>query len=117
MPLLFKITAGWTKEIGPFTLRNRGLPISIPAGAVLTLKIKTTTSRNFVDTAGDVRVATDQSEGSTEKGQVFFTPDEDDFTATGPKPTIYQLKWELVDAGGRTFFPNGEPDTMEVYPV
>ena len=33
-----------------------------------------------------------------------------------PSPQAYRMRWEVKDVGGKVvFFPNGEPDVIEVY--
>ena len=109
MALLYTITEGWTKPLGPFTLSINGAALNL-TGFTVNLKLRPLVSSTFSDTAGDVTVLPDQF--GTQKGQVMFKPDVEDFKASKGE---YAVHWELTDANGDVaFWPNGDPDTIKV---
>jgi len=95
MAHLLEIVEGTTVELGPFTLRIDGNPLDL-TGMTIALKLRSAGTSTWVDTVGDVRVATLQA--STEKGQVYFTPDASDFSALR---SPYLMRWVVTDVTGK----------------
>ena len=109
MALLYTITEGWTKALGPFTLSINGAALNL-TGYDVQLKLRPVASNTMVDTVGDVEMLPDQA--GTGKGKVTFKPDATDFKASKNE---YAVHWQLTDGNGDVvFFPNGEPDTIKV---
>lgn len=109
MALLYTITEGWTKALGPFTLSINGVALNLD-GYDVELKLRPLASNTFQDTVNDVTVLPDQA--STGKGKVTYKPDVEDFKASKGE---YAVHWKLTDGNGDVvFFPNGEPDTIKV---
>lgn len=106
---LFKIVAGWTAELGPFTLRANGEPLDL-TGMVVALKLRSTASSSYVDTIGDVRVDPDQV---ANPGHVYFQPDAEDFDAN---KSPYWARFEITDGqGGKAYVPSEEPSKIVVF--
>ena len=109
MALLYTITEGWTKALGPFTLSINGAPLNL-TGYNVELKLRPLSSNTFQDTTGDVTPVADQA--GTGKGKVMYKPDVEDFKASKGE---YAVHWKLTDGDGDVvFFPNGDPDTIKV---
>ena len=105
---LTTVTAGRTKELGPFTLRIDGQPYNL-TGHQVELKLRSTASSTYYDTAGDVRIDADQT---TNRGKVYFKPDAEDFNKPG---TRFFLKWKVTDGNNDiVHFPEDEADYIDV---
>lgn len=108
MAELFKLAAGWTRELGPFTLRNAGVRFNL-GGYTVSLLLRALSSGEVATytTASGVRVA--EQAGET-VGDVYFAP---------PSATVfvgeetYSVRWKVVDGAGKVaYFPHGETDTI-----
>lgn len=109
MAVVLRLTEGWTKEIGPFTLKIDGVGFPLAPGVVATLVLKGK-GRAASDTAGDVRADSDQA---TYPGRVWWKPDASDMVAAYSPYTVH---WKVTDvAGDVAFFPHGEADEIEVF--
>ena len=108
---IVELTEGWTQEVGPFTLRGDGIPVSL-IGLTVTLHLRPWNRAGlYTEVAGDIRVA--ELTDVLASGQVYYKPDADDISATVGD---YAMKWMVVDgAGDKVFFPNAEPDLLRVY--
>lgn len=120
MSYLFEITAGWTGELGPFTLKRTvdgvttAMDLTGFAGSDIVLKLALETDpETFVDTDGDVRI-----DSTPTSGKVYYTPDEDDFVSPAFPATVYRMRWELTDGSGHVvFFPSAEGSRIKVWKV
>lgn len=112
MGLLHPVVEGWTGRLGPYTLKLHGAPVDL-SGLTVELKLRKEGSGKYVDTVGDVTVDSDQT---ANKGKVYFDPDATDFKANGLESQVYLLHWKVTDGDGKVvFFPDGEPDSIEVF--
>lgn len=111
MALLFKITEGWTKELGPFILRIDGVAFSLD-GMTVEVYIRSRRTGDLVPSGKlTVRVAANQT--TTGKGQVYLKPAADAFSHLD---RTYDIHWKVTDVSNDVCsFPGGEPDTLEVY--
>lgn len=110
MALLFTLTEGWTKELGPFTIRLNGAPLDL-TGLTVELMLRPLLTETYSTTAGEVRVDTDQV--GMGKGQVYWKPDAADIKrAYSP----YSVRWKLTDGQGNSIYvPNSTlGDTVEI---
>jgi len=110
MAELFSIVEGWTKELGPFTLKIDGVPPSL-LGMTVALQLRPVKRPGlFSDGTGDVRLA--QTTDALASGQVYYKPDAEDFTAAH---SPYTLRWKVTDGNSDVvFFPNDAADTIVV---
>ncbi len=109
MGLLCEIVEGWTKRLGPFTLKVDDAPFSLEGFAV-ELRLRPSVGKRYSDTTGNVVKDPDQA---TNPGQVYYDPDAEDFRA---KSSPYALHWKVTDGDGKVvFFPSGDADTINVY--
>lgn len=111
MAVLFEITEGWTKRIGPLTLRNNGAAIDL-TGMTIQLIMR---GRNDVEILIPTsRVEKEPQTGAT-LGQVFWQPIPGD-TVGKAIYSPYTFRWEVVDGNGKqVYFPNGAADTVNIY--
>jgi hypothetical protein len=110
MAELLDITQGWTKQLGPFTLRNDGVPVDL-TGLTVRLLLRGKGMPQFIPVSGQIQIDPDQSELGN-RGQVYYKPAATDFRWD---KSPYACHWEVTDqAGDVVFFPNGEADTIGV---
>jgi hypothetical protein len=83
---LFDITEGWTKKIGPITLRNNGDPVDL-TGLPIRLILRGKNGAEIIIPEEDIELL--PQTGAT-LGQVYFIP-----------PTTWRGTWYI--------FPTGEP--------
>jgi hypothetical protein len=107
---MFKITEGWTTELGPFTLKNGGVAYNLD-GMTVTLMLRGKGGILLEVPTGQIRKAV-QAGGTV--GQVYYKPLATDLDA---EHSLYTVRWQVVDgADDVVFFPNGDPDYIEVKP-
>jgi hypothetical protein len=106
--VILELTEGWTAELGPFTLYQA--PNVVQPLDTFTVEIELRNASGVLITPGGVvRVASPAS-----LGQVYYTPAAGDFVA-GRLP--YTLRWKVTDVAGHVvYFPNGDADTIAVFP-
>lgn len=113
MNVVYSVTEGWTKDL-PFILKVNGVPFSLAGLTDVTLKLRRS-SGTLVSISGTITVDPNQV---TNPGKVIYTPGAGDFVYENLRYTIVQLypyHWRVVDGSGEVaFFPNGEPDYIEV---
>jgi len=113
MSLVAQIVEGRNSELGPFTLQTVAVDgtvgvfnltgytgrvslVAIPYGATAPHPM-----------LGTVRLGTPLTGGT-----VYYTPDPSDFEAL---KSPYSVRWRVDgDDGNPIYFPDGEPDTIEV---
>lgn len=111
MALLFTITQGWTKELGPFLLENNDAAVDL-TGMTVRLMLRGNGAPQFIPGSGQVRKDADQAGAG--RGRVYYKPTATDFRSDRNPYTIH---WEVTDqAGDIVFFPNGTPDTIGIAP-
>jgi hypothetical protein len=112
MPL-FRITEGWTGMLGPFTLKIDGVPFNLNTYTP-TIVIRKP-SGALVAAGGQVSVLNQ----GTNPGQVTYDPAPTDFAWESGRYTnaqIFTVRWKVTDSNNKVvYFPNGEPDEIEVY--
>jgi hypothetical protein len=109
MAVLYRITQGWTEEIGPFLLTKDGQPFDL-SGFTIKMFCRPKKSRDMIEAAGQVRQAADQAGAG--KGQVFYLPTGADFQW---RASPYIVHFMVTDQGGKSkYFPNGEGDEILV---
>jgi hypothetical protein len=103
--MIFELTEGWTGPID-VQLKADGSAVVL-TGCTVALILKANDD-SVVDTTDDVTLYTALS------GIVRYVPDAADLVAAkGP----YRARWKVTDQTSRiTFFPNGAPDTWNVWP-
>ena len=107
MSRLCTVVEGWTERLGPFTLKSGGTAVDL-TGFTVDLFLRAGRSGTLEETAGNVTVDADPA-----TGKVYFKPDSVDFKADR---SPYELHFRVTDPfGDVVFFPNGAPDTIEVY--
>lgn len=113
MPLL-SITEGWTGVLGPFVLRVDGVPLPL-TGLTVTMQLRDPANVGKVG----VGTVTPHADQGANPGSLLYAPAAADFLwipGTYGNSQIYKMHWKVVDGASKVvYFPNGEPDEIEVY--
>ena len=107
MAVILQLTEGWTKPVGPVTLRNAGAPINL-TGKNPRLIFRGKSGSEVIVATDDLDIA--EQSGAT-LGQVSFVPP----ALLKAQYSPYTMRFEVTEPDGVVYFPHGEADEVEVY--
>ena len=109
MAVLERLTEGWTAELAAFTCKLDDVAQSLD-GITIELVLRDNQDRR-VTVTGTTRKDVDQTGGG--KGKVYYKPGASDLKK---RLSPYRIRWKATDgAGDVVYYPDGEPDTIEVF--
>jgi hypothetical protein len=110
MSILAQITEGWKAAMGPFTLKADGAAIDL-TGMTVHLRMRDGMNNVYPDSGTLVIDSTPTS------GKVTYVPSGTEFVANGAQSRALSVHFEVADAAGHILYvPNGQPDTIIVWP-
>jgi hypothetical protein len=110
MSIIAQITEGWKTTMGPFTLKADGVAINL-TGTTVRLRMRDGNNVVYPDTGTVVIDAAPSS------GKVTYQPSGTEFVANGAQSRTLSVHFEVTDGTGHVVYvPNGQPDTLLVWP-